>query len=207
MDSIDTTDNIPNIPSFPAGMGFSREEADDFLDKVDDVQKQIKDILEGKVDCVELDKREKDNAEKARLKQVSADIKDRERKAIYMKGREGKGHQGGYKTFCRNCFREFTMDGIITCTICGKDTMTLEERMDELKTKLEVHKQKTGKKKTRRGKWENWKKTQEMFYKKTSTNYNKWDMFESSEEEEDPNAEPIVPKNDPAFQAMEQDFE
>lgn len=32
-------------------------------------------------------------------------------------------------------------------------------------------------------------------------------MFESSEEEEDPNAEPIVPKDDPNFQAMEKDFE
>jgi tetratricopeptide (TPR) repeat protein len=58
---------------------------------------------------------------------------------------------------------------------------------------------------TRRGKWENWKKTQELFYKKTSTNYHKWDMFESSEEEIE--TEPIVPKNDPAFQAMERDFE
>jgi hypothetical protein len=43
--------------------------------------------------------------------------------------------------------------------VCGKETMTQEERMDELKTKLEEHKQKTGKKKTRRSKWENWKKT------------------------------------------------
>jgi tetratricopeptide (TPR) repeat protein len=34
-----------------------------------------------------------------------------------------------------------------------------------------------------------------MFYKKTSTNYNKWDMFESSEEEEE--TDPIVPKDDP----------
>jgi hypothetical protein len=58
---------------------------------------------------------------------------------------------------------------------------------------------------TRRAKWENWKKTQELFYKKTSTNYHKWDMFESSEEEIE--TEPIVPKNDPAFQAMERDFE
>lgn len=32
-------------------------------------------------------------------------------------------------------------------------------------------------------------------------------MFESSEEEEDPNAEPILPKNDPNFMAMEKDFE
>lgn len=34
-----------------------------------------------------------------------------------------------------------------------------------------------------------------MFYKKTSTNYHKWDCFESSEEEEE--SEPIVPKDDP----------
>ena len=32
-------------------------------------------------------------------------------------------------------------------------------------------------------------------------------MFESSEEEEDPNAEPILPKDDPNFKAMEADFE
>ena len=44
-----------------------------------------------------------------------------------------------------------------------------------------------------------------MFYCKTSTNYNKWDMFESDEETDD-EKEPIVPKNDPTFKAMEQDF-
>ena len=36
-----------------------------------------------------------------------------------------------------------------------------------------------------------------MFYKKTSTNYHKWDMFESSEEEVE--TDPIVPKDDPQF--------
>ena len=47
-----------------------------------------------------------------------------------------------------------------------------------------------------------------MFYKKTSTNYKKWDVFESSEEEvNEDDQEPIVPENDPAFKAMEQDFE
>ena len=51
--------------------------------------------------------------------------------------------------------------------------------MDELRGKLEEFKETKAKKLTRRAKWENWKKTQEMFYKKTSTNYNKWDMFES----------------------------
>ena len=56
--------------------------------------------------------------------------------------------------------------------------------MESLKEKVEEHKKKVGRKKERRAKWDNWKKTQELFYKKTSTNYNKWDVFESSEESE-----------------------
>ena len=56
---------------------------------------------------------------------------------------------------------------------------------------------------TRRAKWENWQKTQAMFYKKTSTNYKTWDMYSEDSEEK----EPIVPKDDPTFKAMEQDFE
>jgi len=44
-----------------------------------------------------------------------------------------------------------------------------------------------------------------MLHRKTSTNYRKWDYFESSEEEEEqPDFEP--PDNDPNFKAMEQDI-
>jgi hypothetical protein len=72
-------------------------------------------------------------------------------------------------------------------------------------SKVEEHKETKAKKLTRRAKWENWKKTQEMFYKKTSTNYHKWDVFESSESD-DEDKEPILPKDDPAFKVMEQDI-
>ena len=78
--------------------------------------------------------------------------------------------------------------------------------MFDLREKLGDYKEKQNKKKIRRAKWENWKKTQAMFYCKTSTNYNKWDMFESDETTSDEDKEPIVPKNDPQFIAMEQDF-
>lgn len=78
--------------------------------------------------------------------------------------------------------------------------------MDSLKDKVEEHKKKKARKLERRAKWDNWKKTQELFYRKTSTNYHKWDVFESSEESEKSDQEPIVPENDPQFQAMEQDF-
>ena len=81
--------------------------------------------------------------------------------------------------------------------------------MADLRGRLEEHKIKKARKMERRAKWENWKKTQEMFYNKTSTNYSKWDMFESDTEDEIPEDEkdPIVPENDPAFKAMEMDFE
>ena len=74
--------------------------------------------------------------------------------------------------------------------------------MADLREKLEEYKAKKAKKMTRRAKWENWKKTQSMFYCKTSTNYNKWDMFESDETDEE-EKDPIVPKDDPQFKAME----
>lgn len=82
--------------------------------------------------------------------------------------------------------------------------MTEEERRAELQEKLADHKQQVAKKKIRRGKWENWKKTQALFYCKTSTNYNKWDMFESeSYPDDEDDKEPIVPEHDPQFKAME----
>lgn len=59
----------------------------------------------------------------------------------------------------------------------------------------------------RKSKWENWKKTQAMFYNKTSTNYQKWDFFEAeSDSDDEEKKEPIVPNNDPAFKAMEADM-
>jgi hypothetical protein len=164
---------------------YTAEEQDEFLEKVDDVQKRINDIMSGKVDIDELDRIEKAAEEKERLKIKAQEIKEREFKEKIRKGREGKGHQGGYKTFCRPCHREFTVEGVDVCPLCDRDTITQEERMDELRGKLVDFKLAIGKKKTRRAKWENWKKTKEMFYRKTSTNYSKWDMFESDSQDEE----------------------
>ena len=49
--------------------------------------------------------------------------------------------------------------------------------MEDLRERVSGMQEKEAKKKVRRAKWENWKKTQALFYCKTSTNYNKWDMF------------------------------
>ena len=48
-----------------------------------------------------------------------------------------------------------------------------------------------------------------MLWKKTATDYTKWDYFTDSEnelEEAEKNAPPIVPENDPQFKAMERDM-
>lgn len=57
--------------------------------------------------------------------------------------------------------------------------------METLHGMGEAYKLRKAKKLTRRAKWENWRKTQEMFYKKTGTNYHKWDVFESDESTEE----------------------
>lgn len=75
--------------------------------------------------------------------------------------------------------------------------------MDELKDKIDIYKAKVIRKKERKAKWEQWKKTQLIFYRKTSTNYKKWETFESSESEKEDDSEPVVPKDDPNFRAME----
>ena len=51
-----------------------------------------------------------------------------------------------------------------------------------------------------------WQKTKAMLWKKTSNNYDKWEYMVSDSEQE-PETEPIVPKNDPNFKALEMDME
>lgn len=42
----------------PTGLPYLKEEADEFLDRVDEVNKQIRDLIDGKIDVEELDKKE-----------------------------------------------------------------------------------------------------------------------------------------------------
>ena len=84
--------------------------------------------------------------------------------------------------------------------------MSKQERRDELKVKVEEYKKNKSSKDERKKKWELWRKTQAIYWKKSSTNYSKWDYFTSSDEEEEA-ADPILPKNDPNFAALEKDLE
>lgn len=92
------------------------------------------------------------------------------------------------------------------CLRCNKNTMTLKERQAQLEEMVENYKNKKKSREDRKNKWEMWQKTKSMLWKKTSNTYDKWDYFISDSEEE-PESEPVVPKNDPNFMALERDME
>jgi hypothetical protein len=107
------------------------ENAEDFLDRVNDISAQVADIISGKVDVDELDRQEK---EQIKFEERTKEIKAREEKERLLKGTPSKGHKEGYKAFCNFCFREWSIDGIDKCTQCGKNTITFEVSSKVFKT-------------------------------------------------------------------------
>jgi len=182
------------------------EELDDFLDKVNEIHKQVTGLAKNEVSLDEVSgtqtKLEEENRRKEQLKRQ----KEEEDRLKIKRGTSGKGQGDDYVSFCRHCFVEYSFESPV-CYHCGKNTLSKQARHDELKLKLDDFKKKKAAKEERKNKWEKWRKTQAIYWKKTSTNYSKWDYFTSSDEEEEENSEPIVPKNDPNFMALEKDLE
>ena len=57
----------------------------------------------------------------------------------------------------------------------------------------------------RRQKYENWIQTNKFLKSEKFSNYKKWDLYESSSDEEE-KGEPILPRNDPNFIALEKEL-
>ena len=85
--------------------GYTPDEADDFLEKVDDIHQQVQDIISGKTDIAEADRQ---FVEKEKIDKAKAAIKEREIEYAKQKGRPGKGYKrNGWKTFCHPCQTEY----------------------------------------------------------------------------------------------------
>ena len=181
------------------------EDLEEFISKVDDAHAQILALSKDEISLEQVDAQHKKMEEEKKVKENLKKQKEFEEDQKIQKGQSGKGEGENYTNFCRNCFVEYTRETPV-CLHCNKKTLTREERRNELKGKVEEYKKRKAAKDERKNKWENWRKTQAIYWKKTSTNYSKWDYFTSSEEE-DANQEPILPKNDPNFLAMEKDLE
>lgn len=189
---------------------MSNHEADEFLERVDDITKQINDLLSGKTDIEELKKKELEIENKKKLEELTKDRllreKAEEELKLKLNGVKGKGNGNNYNYFCVFCFREFSLETMNNCNICNRPVITREERHIYLKTKVEEYKEKKNKKKFRKTNFENWLKTEKLMDSRTFRNYQKWDLYESSTDEEEKN-NPILPKDDPNFRALELDLE
>mmetsp|Transcript_10548 Transcript_10548/g.20288 ORF Transcript_10548/g.20288 Transcript_10548/m.20288 type:complete len:764 (-) Transcript_10548:2891-5182(-) len=164
------------------------EEIDQFLEEVDSVYEQVQAIASGKLDVP--------------IKEPKKRVKAEE---VKITSRPGKGQKfDTYMHYCSSCCIEF-LEATPECPTCHKATMTSEERRADLMQKVAQLQKERALKAQKKVRWENWKKTQAMLHKKTSTNYNKWHFFEDDEEE--PIEEEFVPPaNDPTFEALERDM-
>jgi tetratricopeptide (TPR) repeat protein len=167
------------------------QDLDQFLEDVDSVYDQVQALASGKLDVPMKLPSSRPPAQVEEVKQTS---------------RPGKGqHFETYKHFCSKCFIEF-LEETPECPTCHQPTMTGDQRRADLMTKVAKLQQERAMKASKKMRWENWKKTQAMLHRKTSTNYKKWDFFEEEEDEEQPVDDFIPPANDPNFAALERDI-
>lgn len=174
----------------------------------------MQDILDGKIDPNDIDMdtgemlTEKTKARR-KAREEKALREEAERHEKLKKGREGAGEKDNYKNYCRKCRVEFPLETPI-CARCDKPTITYDERRKELLERVEVYKSAKHRKQERKKKWEMWKKTKAIFWKKTATDYEKWDYFTDSEDEFEKleqDAKPVLPEHDPNFRALKADLD
>lgn len=108
-------------------------------------------------------------------------MKEREAEEAKRRGISGKGIGKDFKSFCRACHIEYVYE-TPHCLKCERPTMTQEERQKQLTEMVEDYKSKKLHREERKHKWEMWKKTKSMLWKKEAINYNKWDVYTDSEE-------------------------
>jgi len=177
---------------------------EEWLEDVDDVTKSIDSIINGTItDFDAFD-------HKMHLKQRTKEIREEEKRAkmenYLLMGREGKGEGERYRWFCKRCFVEYGIDlDDNKCSRCSGELMSQPDRRAELMAKVDVFREAKVKHQWRKDKWLRWKKSQAMLGKSKYINYKAWEYWEPDTESED-EGEPIVPKDDPQFKAMEIDM-
>jgi len=187
----------------------NKEELEEWLEKVNTVSAQVSDILNDKVDLDQLENAvDKKALDKAKAREAKRLREEEEKRQMLLRGRDGGGEKDNYETYCRKCRVEFLLD-LPQCTRCQQPTISKHDRREELKLLVEKYKEAKSRKQERKKKWELWKKTQAIFWKKTATNYEKWEYFTDSEDEfekAERDAQPVLPENDPGFRAMQDDL-
>jgi len=195
-------------PAKPAKsiLGTGDAEVEDWVTNVDEVSQQIKDILDGTITDFEEFDRQQDL--KKRATEIRSEELEEKKKRYFLYGLEGKGEGTRYKWWCKRCFVEYSVDlPENQCTRCKKTDkmMTQQQRRDELMGKLDDFKEVKVKHQFRKDKWLRWKKSQAILKRSRSINYKAWEYWEP-DTDSDEEGDPIVPRDNPEFLAMEADM-
>jgi len=184
----------------------SSKEIEDWSNEVEEVTSQIRGIIDGTItDFADFDEK---LALKERAKQIRQEEQQARRQKTLLFGIDGKGEGTKYKWWCKRCFVEYMIDlpeG--KCSRCQQSDqmMSQEARRAALMEKLDVFKEEKAKHKWRKDKWNRWKKSQALLGKSRFINYKAWEYWEPDTDSEE-EGDPIVPRDNPEFLAMEADL-
>uniref|UniRef100_A0A7S4QH08 Protein unc-45 homolog B n=1 Tax=Alexandrium monilatum TaxID=311494 RepID=A0A7S4QH08_9DINO len=195
---------LPQKPTL--GGRVDGETVDEWVDHVDEVSAQIRGIIDGTI--TDFDAFDRQLELKDRAKQIREEEAKARRERFFLYGIEGKGEGKQYKWWCKRCFVEYAIDlPDNKCTRCKQSDqmMTQQARRDELMGKLEVFKEEKAKHQWRKDKWLRWKKSQALLRRSRNINYKAWEYWEPDTDTEE-EGEPIVPRDNPEFLAMEADL-
>eukprot|EP00441_Pelagodinium_beii_P047349 CAMPEP_0197621836 /NCGR_PEP_ID=MMETSP1338-20131121/2275_1 /TAXON_ID=43686 ORGANISM="Pelagodinium beii, Strain RCC1491" /NCGR_SAMPLE_ID=MMETSP1338 /ASSEMBLY_ACC=CAM_ASM_000754 /LENGTH=1093 /DNA_ID=CAMNT_0043191385 /DNA_START=80 /DNA_END=3361 /DNA_ORIENTATION=- len=185
---------------------MSTSQVEEWATEVDDVTAKINGIIDGSI--TDFDALDRQMDLKARTKQIREEEAKARKERFLLNGCEGKGEGERYKWWCKRCFVEYFIDlPEHQCTRCKKSDqmMTQQERRAELMDKVEVFKEDKARHQWRKDKWSRWKKSQALLKRSRYINYKAWEYWEPDTDTED-EGEPIVPRDNPEFMAMEADM-
>lgn len=219
------------------------DDFDDFMRKVDLVATAVSGLKDGTMSLEEVGKVERDigvvEAEKAQKQEVEvkarqiarAQLETPEEKEKRLneeakQGRSGTGLGEDVKLYCGRCKWEYTIDiEAHTCTRCGREMMTREERKENVDAMVKDMLKQKEERKARRERWEAWKKEREEKRKmgkvvvkvsgqvsgnnteggakgnSLTTTYEGWDFWEPESDDDE-----LVAPTSPEFKALEDDL-
>ncbi|CAK64738.1 unnamed protein product (macronuclear) [Paramecium tetraurelia] len=184
------------------------EEMEAWLAEVELVHEKIKklssDQANVKDDDEEIMKMRQKRIEQEKKKEEARRQLQLQKEEEEQKGRKGKGQNKDYANFCKYCCLEYVKQ-TDKCYWCKRDTLTQEQRYNQLLEKVEKYKEDKSRKQQKKQKFELMEKTEKILWKKSTFTHRKWEYYTSSEEEIE--SEPIVPKDDPNFKALQLDME
>eukprot|EP00930_Biecheleria_cincta_P030752 TRINITY_DN2130_c0_g1_i1.p1 TRINITY_DN2130_c0_g1~~TRINITY_DN2130_c0_g1_i1.p1 ORF type:complete len:1073 (+),score=266.61 TRINITY_DN2130_c0_g1_i1:49-3267(+) len=186
--------------------GMSNSEVEEWAQNVDEVTDQIRGIIDGTI--TDFEGFDKKLELKERAKQIRQEELQAKRQKFFLNGIEGKGEGTKYKWWCKRCFVEYLIDlPENRCTRCQQTDkmMTQADRRAELLDKVGDFKEAKAKHQWRKDKWNRWKKSQALLKRSRNINYKAWEYWEPNTDTED-EGEPICPRDNPEFLAMEADM-